>query len=91
MDRSTIPQRAREVLVRSLALEGVVPAEIEDETPLREELGLDSVDVIELVLGLEKEFGLQIELSTLDRKSFQTVATLSAMIEERLDETPAGD
>ena len=65
-----IVQRIRELLSTRLKLGGAV-AEITDETPLFSPtgLGLDSIDALELVLGLEKEFGVVIE----DRATAVTV------------------
>ena len=65
-----IVKRVRELLSTRLKLGGAV-AEITDETPLFNPtgLGLDSIDALELVLGLEKEFGVVIE----DRATAVTV------------------
>ena len=84
-------ERIKRVLIESLVLDGLEPSEIEDETPLREELGLDSVDALELVLGLETEFGIKIQGKGLDRDTFQTVNALAAFVEQRVAEAAAGD
>jgi acyl carrier protein len=50
----------KEAIVRSLRLP-ITPAEIGDATPLfGEGLGLDSIDVLELVLELERSFAVSI-------------------------------
>lgn len=55
-------QRIRELIGTRLKLVAAVE-KIGDDTPLfgPEGLGLDSIDVLELVLGLQKEFGVVIE------------------------------
>ncbi len=57
-----IVQRVRELLSTRLKLAKAVEG-ITDETPLFGPggLGLDSIDALELVLGLEKEFGVVVE------------------------------
>jgi acyl carrier protein len=57
-----IVQRIRDLLSTRLKLAKAVD-DIADETPLfgPTGLGLDSIDALELVLGLEKEFGVVIE------------------------------
>lgn len=52
----------KEVLISGLNLEDLTPDDIEDDAPLfgDEGLGLDSVDSIELVLIIEKEYGVKI-------------------------------
>ena len=59
---SEIAQRVRTLLSTRLKLAKAVD-EISDDTPLFDPggLGLDSIDALELVLGLEKEFGVVIE------------------------------
>jgi acyl carrier protein len=79
-----IPSRIKHLIVESLHLEGTRPEMIEDEAPLfGEGLGLDSVDALELVVALEKEFGIKIKSQELGREVFSSVSTLSQFIEAR--------
>jgi acyl carrier protein len=79
-----IPVRIKRLIVESLNLEGMKPEMIEDETPLfGEGLGLDSVDALELVVALEKEFGIKIKSQEIGREVFSSVSTLSQFIEGR--------
>jgi acyl carrier protein len=79
-----IPARIKRLIVESLNLEGMRPEMIEDETPLfGEGLGLDSVDALELVVALEKEFGIKIRSQEIGREVFSSVSTLSQFIEGR--------
>jgi acyl carrier protein len=78
------PDRIKRLIVESLNLEGMRPEMIEDETPLfGEGLGLDSVDALELVVALEKEFGIRIKSQEIGREVFSSVSTLSQFIEGR--------
>jgi acyl carrier protein len=78
------PARIKRLIVESLNLEGMRPEMIEDETPLfGEGLGLDSVDALELVVALEKEFGIKIKSQEIGREVFSSVSTLSQFIEGR--------
>ncbi len=56
----------KEVLIKYLNLEDIEANEIDDNDPLfgDDGLGLDSVDSIELVLAIEKEYGVKITDST---------------------------
>ena len=81
---ATTPARIKRLIVESLNLEGMRPEMIEDEAPLfGEGLGLDSVDALELVVALEKEFGIRIKSQEIGREVFSSVATLSEFIEGR--------
>ncbi len=81
---SAIPSRIKRLIVDSLHLEGMRPEMIEDEAPLfGEGLGLDSVDALELVVALEKEFGIKIKSQEIGREVFSSVSSLSEFIEAR--------
>jgi acyl carrier protein len=81
---ATTPSRIKRLIVESLNLEGMRPEMIADEAPLfGEGLGLDSVDALELVVALEKEFGIRIKSQEIGREVFSSVSTLSQFIEGR--------
>lgn len=71
-------EELRETLIVSLKLEDIVPDDIKDDMTLfgDDGLGLDSVDSIELVLMLEKEFGVKVTDSKEYKKIFATVQSL---------------
>ena len=77
-------ERLKKILVEELSLEGVTPEQIDDDAPLfGEGLGLDSLDAVELVVIVQKHFGVEIKDMEEGREAFRTVATLAAFIEER--------
>lgn len=83
-DVAVTPDRIKRLIVKSLHLEGIAPEAIETDAPLfGEGLGLDSVDALELVVALEKEFGIKIKSQEIGREVFSSVATLSQFIEAR--------
>jgi acyl carrier protein len=80
----TIKEQLKKILIEELNLEDVTPEEIEDDAPLfGEGLGLDSLDAVELVVLLEKHFGVQVKDLDEGRAAFQSINTLVAFIEER--------
>lgn len=74
----------KEVLIKNLNLEDITPDDIDDNDALfgEEGLGLDSVDSIELVLTIEKEYGVKITDSTLYETIFSSVQNLLNYINE---------
>lgn len=83
-------ERVKRVLIDSLRLEGMTPDAIGDDEPLfGEGLGLDSVDALELVVALEKEYGVRIDSESMRREDFTSVATLTGFIERLSAEPPA--
>ncbi len=84
-----LKDRLREVIIKNLRLEGVKPEDIKDDTPLfGEGLGLDSIDALELVVALEKEFGIKITDDEVGVQVFQNIGTLAAFIESKGEGAP---
>lgn len=74
------------LIVETLRLEDITPAEIPDDEPLiGGGLSLDSIDALELVVRIEKEFGIKITSSEESRTALASVKTLAAFIRERAD------
>jgi acyl carrier protein len=82
MDATETRTQIKRLIVERLNLEGLSPGEIEDDAPLLQSLGLDSVDALELVLGLEQTFDVKIAGKGVDKSAFASVATLADFVQE---------
>jgi acyl carrier protein len=83
MPEPNTAQRVKELIVRRLKLE-IDPATIQNDAPLfGEGLGLDSIDALELVLGLEQEFGIKVQDEEVGVKAFASVDALVDFIEQK--------
>jgi acyl carrier protein len=72
----------KQAIVRSLRLP-MQPGEIGDDTPLfGEGLGLDSIDALELVLELERSFGVKITDEQTGAAVLRSVNTIAAYVEQ---------
>lgn len=71
-------------VIKALNLEGMQPEDIADEAPLfgDEGLGLDSIDVLELIVLLEKEYGIRLANPAEGKKVFGSVAMIAAYVAE---------
>jgi acyl carrier protein len=80
-----LTHRLKTLVVTTLKLDGVRPEDIPDDEPLigSPRFGLDSIDALELVLSLEKEFGLKIGSSEESRRALASVGALAAYIRSR--------
>ena len=78
----TLTLRLKTLIIATLNLDGVRPEEIPDDEPLigSPRFGLDSIDALELVLALEKEFGVKIGSSEESRRALGSVNTLAAYL-----------
>ncbi len=83
MQGEELRQRIKEVMVEELMLEQE-PSEILDTIPIfgGDGLGLDSVDALQLVVGLEKHFGLKIGNSDAAKGILENVETIALEIEK---------
>lgn len=80
-----IKEKLKAALVEELKLEDVRPEDIVDDAPLfGEGLGLDSLDAIELVVLVQRNFGLAMQDQEEARRAFASVNSLSAYIEAKL-------
>ncbi len=82
-DDKSLSLKMKNLIVNRLKLE-IEPEEIEnDQTLFGEGLGLDSIDALELVLGLEQEFGVKIEDEEVGVKAFASIDALVAFVKEK--------
>ena len=83
MDREQEKLELKKHIIKYLNLLHVTPEEITDDMPMfREGLGLDSIDSIEMVVMMEREYGLKIENPKDGREILQTINSMMAFIEK---------
>jgi len=72
MSDTNLRARIKEMLVKNLMLQ-VTPEQIGDDLPLfgANGLGLDSIDALELVVSMEKTFGVGVPTSEVAAKRFE--------------------
>ncbi len=69
-------------LIEWLSLEGKTPDDIIDDQPLfKDGLGLDSLDAVEIVIALKREYGIPQASLENKREIFATFATLADFVQ----------
>lgn len=65
-------------IIEALNLEEMTAADIDSEAPLfGEGLGLDSIDALELIVLLEREYGIKLSNPSEGKAIFKSVATIA--------------
>ena len=82
---NSLKERIKQLMVENLMLQ-ITPAEIGDESPLfgPGSLGLDSVDALQLVVALDKAFGLKIRDPEAAREILRNVTTMAEAVQQKL-------
>ena len=83
MEKEQLKQQVKEQIIKFLNLNNVKPEDIKDDEPLfGEGLGLDSIDSIELIVMLSREYGINIQDPKEGRKILTTVNKMVDYIEQ---------
>jgi acyl carrier protein len=76
-----IRTQLKEMIVKDLGLEDVKPGEIKDDEVLfGEGLGLDSLDAVEIVVLLQRNFGLEVKNMEQGKEIFRSIDTIANFI-----------
>jgi len=79
----TLENKLKLQIIQQLNLEDISPDDIETEAPLfNEGLGLDSIDALELIVLLEKEYGLKVGDTRRGKEILFSVKTMAEYIRE---------
>jgi acyl carrier protein len=73
----------KQQMIEVLNLEEMTPEDIDTDAPLfGEGLGLDSIDALELIVLLEKKYGIKLENSAEGKSIFKNVRTIAEYVSE---------
>ncbi len=78
MTEKSIEEKVKDIIVEQL---GVNPEQVTPTASFIEDLGADSLDIVELVMAFEEEFA--VEVPDEDAEKLQTVGDVNKYIEER--------
>jgi acyl carrier protein len=78
MQMTTVQPKVKDVIVEQL---GVDPDRVKAEASFIDDLGADSLDIVELVMAMEEEFG--IEIPDEDAEKLKTVADVSNYLQAK--------
>lgn len=78
-----LKEQLKSQIIEALNLEEIEPADIDNDSPLfGEGLGLDSIDALELIVLLEKNYGIRLANPAEGKEIFKSVASIAAYVNE---------
>jgi acyl carrier protein len=87
---ASVKDQLKPIILNSLRITDLTPEDLRDDQPLLGgELEIDSIDVLQLVLEIERHFGIKLVQGGFNQKHFESVNALAAIIESRVAESRA--
>jgi acyl carrier protein len=76
-------QQLKSQIIEVLNLEDFKPEDIDNDAPLfGEGLGLDSIDALELIVMMEKNYGIKIKDPSAGKEIFKSISTMAEFVEK---------
>lgn len=86
METTELKEQLKRQIIQFLNLTDLTPADIKDNEPLfGDGLGLDSIDSLELIVLMKKEYGIDIRDPREGRKVLVDVATMADYIQQHTE------
>jgi acyl carrier protein len=83
--RDQIRERVKVTVLRALRIQDTTPDQVrDDQALLGSDFDIDSIDILQLILEIEKEFGVKLVSGEFDRAEWATIDTLAGALEKRL-------
>jgi len=82
-----IKEQLKSLIVRSLRITDLTPDQLRDDQPLLgSELEIDSIDILQLILEIERHFGIRLVTGKFEPGVWESINTLAAAIEVKMRE-----
>lgn len=87
---ASIKEQLKPIILSSLRITDLTPEDLRDDQPLLGgELEIDSIDILQLVLEIERHFGIKLVKGNFNPKSLENINALAAVIESKMAEARA--
>jgi acyl carrier protein len=84
---ASVKEQLKPIILKSLRITDLTPEDLRDDQPLLGgELEIDSIDILQLVLEIERHFGIKLVQGNFNQKHLESVNSLAAIIESKVAE-----
>lgn len=86
----TVKEQLKPIILSSLRITDLTPEDIRDDQPLLSgELEIDSIDILQLIVEIERHFGIKLVQGNFNQKWLESVDSLAEIIESKVAEARA--
>jgi acyl carrier protein len=80
-----IAQQLKEIIISGLRIKDRTPEDLSDDEPLLGgDLEIDSIDILQLILEIERRFGIKLVDGEFDESAWQSIRTLAVAVEAKV-------
>jgi acyl carrier protein len=80
-----IAQQLKEIIITGLRIKDRTPEDLSDDEPLLGgDLEIDSIDILQLILEIERRFGIKLVDGEFDESAWQSIRTLAVAVEAKV-------
>jgi len=80
-----IKQQLKVIIIKGLRITDRDPDSLQDDQPLLGgDLGIDSIDILQLILEIERHFGIKLVDGEFDKTAWESIDTLAATVEAKM-------
>jgi len=85
---ASIKEQLKPIILKSLRITDLTPEDLRDDQPLLGgDLEIDSIDILQLILEIERHFGIKLVDAKFDEKVWESIDVLAATIESKIAAT----
>jgi acyl carrier protein len=82
---ASVKEQLKPIILKSLRITDMTAEDLRDDQPLLGgDLEIDSIDILQLVLEIERHFGIKLVQSKFDPKHMESIDALAAIIESKV-------
>ena len=82
---ANVKEQLKPIILRSLRIKDLTPEDLRDDQPLLGgDLEIDSIDILQLILEIERHFGIKLVDSEFDESAWKSIDHLAATVEAKI-------